>query len=122
MTGANYERELKTLLESDGWYVVRSAGSLAVDLVALDPENGHTLLLEVKSFTGNAYYTSRRKQTKEQHVEMCKLQKKFNGHVSVFYVLRKKGQKEFRFVHPSKLVKPYHWNQEEGDDRQIRST
>lgn len=118
--GSIYERELKTLLESDGWYVVRSAGSLAVDLVAIDPENGHTLLLEVKSFKGNAYYTSKRKQTKEQHKEMCRLQSKFNGNVSVFYALRKKGQGDFHFIHPSKLSKPYHWKEEE-EHEQIHS-
>ena len=113
VSGSGYERELKTLLESNGWYVVRSAGSLAVDLVALDPENGHTLLIEVKSFKGNAYYTSRRKQTKEQQVEMCRLEKMFNGNCSVLYALRKKGQTDYHFVHPHVLSKPYHWNQEE---------
>ncbi len=113
--GSSYERELKTLLESDGWYVVRSAGSLAVDLVAIDPENGHTLLIEVKSFKGNAYYTSRRKQTKEQQMEMCRLEKKFNGHVSVFYALRKKGQSDYHFIHPHVLSKPYHWNENGGE-------
>ena len=121
MTGANYERELKTLLESNGWYVVRSAGSLAVDLVAIDPENGHTLLIEVKSFKPNTFYTSKCKQTKDQWKEMCNLQSKFNGHVSVFYALRKKGQTDYHFVHPNKLSKPYHWNRGEVDG-EIHST
>jgi Holliday junction resolvase len=119
--GSGYERELKALLESDGWYVVRSAGSLAVDLVALDPENGHTLLIEVKSFTGKTYYTSKNRKTKEQQREMVRLQRMFNGNCSVFYALRKKGQSDFHFVHPHKLSKPYHWNQE-AEDGEVHCT
>jgi len=43
-----YEREARRLLESDGFYVVRSAGSLgAFDLVAIDNEG--TRLIQIKS-------------------------------------------------------------------------
>ncbi len=112
-SGSPYERELKALMESDGYHVVRSAGSLAIDLVATDTENGRTIFIEVKSFKGNTFRISKTKETRAQFKEMCRLESMFNGNCSVFYALRKKGQSEFRFVHPSKLVKPYHWNQEE---------
>jgi len=111
-SGSIYERELKGLLESDGWTVIRSAGSLAVDLVALEPENGHVMLLEVKSFKGDVFRVSRSGRSREQHKEMCELSSKFNGHCSVFYALRKKHQSEFRLIHPHKLSKPYHWTQQ----------
>ena len=110
-SGSIYERELKGLLESDGWTVIRSAGSLAVDLVALEPENGHVMLLEVKSFKPKTFYISKSEKMKKQWKEMCKLEKMFNGHCSVFYALRKKGQKEIRFIHPHVLSKPYHWTE-----------
>jgi Holliday junction resolvase len=46
--GHNRERQVRKLLEADGWIVVRSAGSLGpVDLVALKPDR--VLLIEVKS-------------------------------------------------------------------------
>lgn len=36
--GANFERRVKRKLESEGWFVIRSAGSQGpVDLVALKP-------------------------------------------------------------------------------------
>ena len=103
--------ELQTLLESDGWVVVLSKLNSAVDLVALDPENGHILLLKFQSFIGGVYYTSKTKRAREQQVEMCRLESMFNGNCSVFYALRKKGQSDFHFIHPHKLSKPYHWNQ-----------
>ncbi|HEX9908625.1 MAG TPA: hypothetical protein VGB78_09225 [Thermoplasmata archaeon] len=122
MSGSNYERELKYLLECDGWYVIRSAGSLAVDLVAIEPENGHVLLLEVKSFKGDAFYISKSHRSREQHKQMLELSSKFNGHCSVFYALRKKGQGDFRLVHPHRLSKPYHWNQGETNGGQVHRT
>ncbi len=46
--GITRERQLRTLLEEDGWYVTRAAGSLGdADLVAL--RNGEIRLIEVKS-------------------------------------------------------------------------
>ena len=111
-SGSSYERELKGLMESDGYYVIRSAGSLAIDLVATDTENGRTIFIEVKSFKGDTFRISKTKETREQFKEMCRLQQMFNGNCSVFYALRKKGQTDYHFVHPHKLSKPYHWNKE----------
>ena len=46
--GTVRENRVKELLEEDGYYVVRAAGSLgAADLIALKP--GQTLLVQVKS-------------------------------------------------------------------------
>ena len=46
--GAIRERRVKELLEDDGYFVVRSAGSLGIaDLVALKP--GQVLLVQAKS-------------------------------------------------------------------------
>jgi Holliday junction resolvase len=120
-SGSSYERELKGLMESDGYYVIRSAGSLAIDLVATDTENGRTIFIEVKSFKGDTFRISKTKETREQFKEMCRLQQMFNGNCSVFYALRKKGQTDYHFVHPSKLSKPYHWNRGEADG-EIHST
>ena len=119
MTGSDFEREIKTGLQSTGWFVIRSAGSKAVDLVAIDPENGHTLLLECKTFKEDTFRISKTKELREQHAEMCRLQSMFNGHASVFYVLKKKRQNEIRFIHPSRLSKPYHWDRE-GNDKSVR--
>ena len=99
-------------MESDGWFVVPSKLNSAVDLIAIDPENGHTLMLTFQSFIGDVYYTSKTKRAREQQVKMCRLESMFNGNCSVFYALRKKGQSDFHFIHPHKLSKPYHWNQE----------
>ena len=46
-TGAKYERELKHILEQQGFLVIRAAGSHDIDLVALKPSRH--ILIEVKS-------------------------------------------------------------------------
>jgi Holliday junction resolvase len=109
--GSIYERELKGLLEARGQVVIRSAGSLAVDLVAINPKNGDAMLIEVKSYQGNAFYISKSKEMREQWAEMCRLESMCNGHTGVFYALRMKGQTDYKLVRPSRLESPYHWNQ-----------
>jgi len=47
-TGIKYEGELKEILEENGFYVVRAAGSHGIDLVAID-RNNTAYLIEVKS-------------------------------------------------------------------------
>lgn len=47
--GARKEREIKKQLESEGWLVIRSAGSKIIDLVAM--KKGRCRLIEVKSYT-----------------------------------------------------------------------
>lgn len=84
--GSPYERELKRILEGNGWVVIRSAGSLGSgDLVALTP-NSH-ILIEVKSCKGNTFYTSR--DNKEQFNALNKLAKEG---INVNYAIRWKGK------------------------------
>lgn len=52
--GHDRERSVKKLLEEEGWLVVRAAGSLGYDLVAL--KDSHTpRVIEVKSTAGGPY-------------------------------------------------------------------
>ena len=60
MVGSNYERKLRDDLRAQGWVVFRSAGSHVADLIALKP-NSH-MIIEVKSVSGNKYYTSSEKE------------------------------------------------------------
>jgi Holliday junction resolvase len=116
------ERRLKKLLESGGYHVVRSAGSQAVDLVAVNRKNGDSLLIEEKEFWGKTFSVHKTKAYLDQWKEMLKIQEEMNGHTGVFYALRKKGQNEWRFVRPDALVKPYHWNQGESNEGQVHRT
>ena len=104
MSASQYERDYKHQLEARGWTVFRSAGSLAIDLIAL--KGKLIMLIEVKSFSGDVFSVRKRAKTLLQWYEMLKLNKKF----PVYYALRKKGQKTFRLVNPGILKKPYHWS------------
>jgi Holliday junction resolvase len=109
MSASQYERDYKHQLEAEGWTVFRSAGSLAVDLIALKRlPSGKiiVMLIEVKSFKPDVFTVRKTKRMLAQWRDMLKLAKKF----TVFYSLRKKGQKTFRLVKPSALRKPYHWS------------
>jgi len=86
MTGADYERELKSILTKQGWLVFRSAGSFNCDLVALKPDEH--MLIEVKSTKDNRYPLNLNKYTKEQFLMLNNLAKEgFN----VYYYMRWKG-------------------------------
>jgi len=113
MSSSSYEREFKKILIQRGWTVFRSAGSLAIDLVALKSAKPKTLphltlamLVEVKSFKGDAFSIRKTKRMLAQWHDMMRLAKKFE----VRYALRMKGQKSFRLVEPKDLFKPYHWS------------
>ena len=109
MSASQYERDYKHLLEDQGWTVFRSAGSLAIDLVALMRlPSGKIIemLIEVKSFKGDVFTVRKTKRMLQQWHDMMTLAKKFK----VFYSLRMKGQKSFRLVEPKDLLKPYHWS------------
>jgi len=109
MSASQYERDLKHELEAAGWTVFRSAGSLAVDLIALKEGNPTLILLvEVKSFKGDVFTVRKTKRMLQQWYDMLKLNRKF----VVYYALRKKGQKTFRWKMPSALKKPYHWSKD----------
>ena len=109
--GSLYERQLKHILETNGFVVIRSAGSLAIDLVAIREVNGtqRTFLIEVKSFKTKRFYPSKTKETKEQWAEMKRLEDKFwkdgQGTVHVYYALHKKND-GWSIALPSNLAKP----------------
>ena len=95
--GSPYERKFKHILEDNSFYVVRSAGSLAVDLAAIREIGGiqRTFLFEVKSFKKKRFYPSMNKKTKAQWTEMKRLENKFwkdgQATVHVYYALHKKN-------------------------------
>lgn len=67
--GATFERQFKKLLEERGFFVIRSAGSRAVDLAALHPTKG-CYLIEEKSITGDVFRVTKTKDTKDQWEEL----------------------------------------------------
>jgi Holliday junction resolvase len=86
--GQDYERELKTLLESRGFLVLRSAGSFNVDIMAL--KGGITLLIEVKSSSRERiYFTPRLKEQLELFIEKCAL-----AQMAPIYCFRMKGSEK----------------------------
>jgi Holliday junction resolvase len=109
--GSLYERQFKHFLEDAGCDVIRSAGSLAVDLVAIREIGGvqRTFLFEVKSFKTPRFYPSHDEKTKLQWAEMKRLEKKYwkngQGAVHVYYALHKKN-KGWAIALPSNLDKP----------------
>lgn len=96
--GSLYERQFKHILEDAGFDpVIRSAGSLAVDLVAIRRIDGiqRTFIVEVKSFKTKRFYPTHDQKTKDQWAEMKRLEERFwkNGMstVLVYYALHKKN-------------------------------
>jgi len=80
-----YERELRDIKTKEGWLIIRSAGSLKEDLIALKPKDHE--IIEVKSVKSEVYYTTK---DKEQFDSLNELAKK--GY-NVFYYIRWKGKK-----------------------------
>jgi len=90
MGGAQYERELRDILRSEGWIVFRSAGSQVADLIALKP-NDH-MIVEVKSTKANNANLGHDTKSKEQFDLLNAFAKQgFN----VYYYVRWKGKKEW---------------------------
>lgn len=116
MMAATNERDLKKLLESDGYFVVRGAGSLGVDLVVINPKTGSSMVVEEKSFRPKAFSVSKTRKVKQQWEDMCELDRDFKGQVSVRYALNRKGKNEYKFVRPSVLSRPYHFDRENGTE------
>lgn len=84
---SQYERELRKLLEKQGWLVIRSAGSLAFDLIAIKPQE--TRVIEVKADRGDRYYTT---NNKDQYDSLNKLARNgYNCHYYVRWKGRRKG-------------------------------
>jgi len=93
--GAAFERKVRRLLEEDGWFVVRSAGSRgAVDLIALR-ERGNVLRVQLISCKLDGYVPpAEREQLLElkrqlPHAEVL-IAKKENGSV----VFEKIGERD----------------------------
>ena len=109
--GSLYERQFKHHLEDAGFDVIRSAGSLAVDLVAVREIAGvqRAFLFEVKSFKTKRFYPSHDEKTKLQWAEMKRLEGKFwkrgKGTIHVYYALHKKND-GWMMALPSNLNKP----------------
>lgn len=113
MTASGFEREFREMLEAKGRFVIRSAGSLAVDLGSWNPETKEFSLIEVKSFKGSTFSVRKTARNLAQWKEMLRLAKKY-PECRVYYALRKKGLPKgkwssWRIVEPKDLVKPYHW-------------
>jgi len=111
MSASNYEREYKELLEGQGAFVIRSAGSKAVDLVAYFPESDTLHYIEVKAVGEESFRVTRSEKLKEQWLEMKRLVKALPG-AEVYYALRRKGIRgsgAWTTVEPKILRKPYHW-------------
>lgn len=109
--GSLYERKFKHILEDNRFDVIRSAGSLAVDLAAIREVGGiqRTFLFEVKSFKTKRFYPTKTKETKEQWAEMKRLEEKYwkSGQrtVFVYYALHKKNA-GWAISLPSNLEQP----------------
>ena len=69
--GFIYERELKRLLEDKGFFVVRSAGSFTVDLVAIKM-NRNPIAFEIKSSCNETYYLNTRAKTQIKEMKGLK--------------------------------------------------
>ncbi len=83
--GQDYERELKTILESRDFFVLRSAGSYNVDLIAL--KGGITLLIEVKSSSKNKiYFSPRLRDQLRAFIQKCE-----KAEMAPIYCFRIKG-------------------------------
>lgn len=99
MSGADYERELKGKLSKKGWLVIRGAGSLGIDLIALKVDEYQ--LIEVKATKADTFYTSRGKG-KEQFDYLNNLAKE--GFNVYYYVRWKNKNKWSRYQLP---LEPY---------------
>jgi Holliday junction resolvase len=111
MSASDFEREYKRLLEADGIFVIRSAGSKAVDLVAYDPKTRTTHFIEVKAIGSNVFRVTKNKENFEQWKEMCRLVKALRG-AEVYYAIRRKGGSgwdAWTTIEPKYLKRPYHW-------------
>ena len=85
VSGSKYERELKEILEDEGFIVIRSAGSMGEgDLVAIARRGAATdvYIIECKSTNKDVYYSSNdSEQFKEMKGNMDKYKDDF-----IFYI------------------------------------
>mgnify|MGYP000570454909 FL=1 len=89
--GAAFERKVRRLLEEDGWFVVRAAGSKGiVDLVALR-ERGNVLRVQLISCKLNGYVPP---AEREQLLEL----KRRLPHVEFLIAARRAGEVVFERV------------------------
>ena len=100
MSGSDYERELKSILEENFDYIViRSAGSMGEgDLIAIPYDDltkeitcnsfrNLPTVIEVKSTNKDTYYTTNNEKDKEQYEVMKYKEDKFYG-INFIYCIR----------------------------------
>jgi len=95
-----YERELKKILEKNDFFVIRSAGSKSIDLLAVK-KGPEVFFIEEKSTHGDKYRVSKNKESKDQYDLNRKLAKKYGIFViyAVRYISRRAG-KEWEIYSP----------------------
>jgi len=92
--GYAFERDLKLLLESQGWRVIRSGGSKKPDLVAA--RKGKIIVIECKASTKNSVYID-----EEELEELIDVAAEFNAAPTFALKVKNKG---WSFV-PANLAK-----------------
>ncbi len=70
--GSRFERELKEILEKNGYAVIRSAGSKGVDIIA--GKKGRYLIFECKTTSKDKLYIN-----KEDIIKLIAFSEKFGG-------------------------------------------
>lgn len=82
---SKYERELKRILEKNNCFVIRSAGSKSIDLVAV-AVGPQFLFIEEKSTHADRYYVSNTKKSREQYKMNRQVSNKFG--IEIVYAVR----------------------------------
>lgn len=87
--GYKLERKVKEMLEKDGWYVIRSAGSKKPDLIA--GKNGRVVVIECKTSSKPQLYLKKEEVENLKKVSVC-----FNG--EGMYAIKYRAQIYFIFL------------------------
>ncbi len=87
--GYKLERKVKDMLERDGWYVVRSAGSKKPDLIAA--KDGKIVVIECKATSKETLYLD-----KEEVKNLVDVSKHFNA--QPMYAVKYNGKIYFFFL------------------------
>ena len=105
--GGNAERELLRILQSDGWLVVRSAGSKGTaDIYAVkkfhdditNEDKYMPLLIEVKSTSKQAWSAKYRDREKEQFDDYVEMYKRYGIPILYFIRHRDRADKDKWYV------------------------
>jgi Holliday junction resolvase len=82
---SKYERELKKILEKEDCFVIRSAGSKSIDLIAVSA-GPVFVFIEEKSTHADRFYVSNTKKSIEQYETNRQLSNKYG--ITVVYAVR----------------------------------